>query len=298
MLKKLILNDVRQNKLLSAATVFFMTISATLLILTALLATELPGTINGLMNKALVPDLMQMHAGEVDEGQLSRFAESRPEVRAWQLSRFLNLDNSQLVLGEHNMVDSTQDNGLCVQSEQFDFLLGMDGEKPEVSPGEIYVPICYREKYDLAVGDELSVGETQFTIAGFLRDAQMNAMMASSKRFLVHQTDYDRLYPQGQEEYLIEFLLQEGADGNTLQTAYADADLPSNGPAITRPLIRMINALSDGMMIFVIFLVSIIVLLISMLCIHFILHIQMERDQKEVGMLKALGICLCVIKKQ
>lgn len=31
-------------------------------------------------------------------------------------------------------------------------------------------------------------------------------------------------------------------------------------------------------------------LLISMLCIHFILSLQMERDRKEVGMLKALGI--------
>lgn len=290
MLKKLIINDVRQNKLLSAATVFFMTISAALLILTALLLTGLLGTIDGLMDKAVVPDLIQMHTGDVDEARLSRFAESRPEVREWQLCRFLNLDNSQLMLGKHNMVDSTQDNGLSVQSEQFDFLLDMDGKLPEVLPGEVYVPICYRAKYSLTVGDVLTIGGTRLTIAGFLRDAQMNAMMASSKRFLVDQTDYSRLRQHGQEEYLIEFLLQEDADVNTLQTAYADQALPSNGPAITRPLIRMINALSDGMMIFVIFLVSILVLLISMLCIHFILSIQMERDQKEVGMLKALGV--------
>lgn len=290
MLKKLILNDVRQNKLLSAATVFFMTISAALLILTALLFTELLGTIGNLMDQAVVPDLMQMHTGTVDEAQLEKFAHSRPEVRDWQLCRFLNLDNSQLVLGEHNMVDSTQDNGLSVQSGQFDFLLGMDGERPQVLAGEVYVPICYRAKYGLTVGDEMTVGGTRLTIAGFLRDAQMNAMMASSKRFLVSQWDYEGLKNQGQEEYLIEFLLQEGADGNALQTAYADAGLPSNGPTITRPLIRMMNALSDGMTIFVIFLVSVVVLAISMICIHFILSIQMERDRKEVGMLKALGI--------
>ncbi len=290
MLKKLILNDMRQNKLLSAATVFFMAISAALLILTAVLSTELLETIDGLMDMASVPGLMQMHAGEVDEAKLSRFARSRPEVREWQLCRFLNLDNSQLVLGEHSLVDSTQDNGLSVQSGQFDFLLGMDGKMPEVMPGEVYVPICYRAKYNLMAGDKMMVGEQQLTIAGFLRDAQMNAMMASSKRFLVSQWDYERLKSQGQEEYLIEFLLQEGADVNALQTAYADTGLPSNGPTITRPLIRMMNALSDGMMIFVIFLVSVIVLGISMLCIHFILSIQMERDRKEVGLMKALGI--------
>ncbi len=290
MLKELIWNDVRQNKRLSAATVFFMAISAALLILTALLLTELLGSIGNLMDRAVVPDLIQMHAGEVDEAELSQFAQSHPEVRDWQLCRFLNLDNSQIVLGKHILVDSTQDNGLSMQSERFDILLDMDGEKPEVLPGEVYVPICYREKYGLTVGNTLSVGEMRFTIAGFLRDAQMNSMMASSKRFLVNQADYEKLRSQGQEEYLIEFLLQEAADVNALQTAYADQNLPSNGPAITRPLVRMVNALSDGMMIFVILLVSIVVLVISMLCIHFILSIQMERDRKEVGLLKALGI--------
>ncbi len=77
---------------------------------------------------------------------------------------------------------------------------------------------------------------------------------------------------------------------NVFQTAYTASGLPANGPTITRPLVRMMNALSDGTMIFVIFLMSIIMLLISMLCIHFILSLQMERDRKEVGMLKALGI--------
>lgn len=290
MLQKMIWNDVRQNKMLSAATVFFMTISAALLILTALLFSELLGTIDSLMARAMVPDLMQMHAGEVDEEILARFAESRPEVQEWQVCQFLNLDNSRLILGGHNMVDSTQDNGLSVQSEQFDFLLDMDGKLPVVSLGEVYVPCCYRAKYNLAIGDEMTIGEQKLIIIGFLRDAQMNAMMASSKRFLVNPADYEKLRAQGQEEYLIEFLLKEGTDVNAFQTAYAGNELPSNGPFITRPLIRMINALSDGMMIFVIFLVGVIVLLISMLCIHFILSIQMERDRKEVGMLKALGI--------
>ncbi|MGI6095282.1 MAG: FtsX-like permease family protein [Lachnospiraceae bacterium] len=290
MLKKLIWNDVRQNKLMSAATVFFMTISAALLILTSLLLTNLIGTINSLMDKAMVPDMIQMHVGEVDERDLSKFARSHSEVQDWQLCRFLNLDNSQIVLGGYNMADSTQDNGLSVQSERFDFLLGMDGGLPEILPGEVYVPICYKDKYGLMIGDEMTMEDQRLIITGFIRDAQMNAMMASSKRFLVNIEDYERLREQGQEEYLIEFLLREGTDPGVIQTAYTDQRLPSNGPVITRPLIRMINALSDGMMIFVIFLVSVIVLLISMLCIHFILSIQMERDRKEMGMLKALGV--------
>lgn len=289
-MKKLVWNDVKQNRLISAATIFFMAVSAALLVLTALLLINLLGAVDGLMDKAVVPDFMQMHTGEVDETELVRFAESRLEVRDWQICRFLNLDNSRIVLGGHNMIDSTQDNGLSVQSGRFDLLLGMDGGLPDVLAGDVYVPACYRARYDLAIGEEMRIGDQTLIIAGFIRDAQMNSMMASSKRFLVSTEDYEKLRGQGQEEYLIEFLLWDRADINDFQSAYTAQGLPADGPAITRPLIRMVNALSDGTMIFVIFLVSVIVLSISVICIHFILSLQMERDRKEVGMLKALGI--------
>jgi putative ABC transport system permease protein len=144
--------------------------------------------------------------------------------------------------------------------------------------------------YDLSVGDKMNIGGSELVIAGFFRDAQMNSMLASSKRFLVNAVDYEEMRSHGEEEYLIEFLLNSGSDVNKFSTAYAAAELPSNGPAITKPLIRMMNALSDGIMILIIFLVGIVVILISVLCIRFILLLQTERDRTEICTLKALGI--------
>ena len=206
--------------------------------------------------------------------------------------RFLNLENSSIVLGGHSLADSTQDNGVCVQSRQFDYLVDLENRVigGGVQRGEIYVPVCYRQMFGLDVGETVQIGRIEFTIAGFLRDSQMNAMMASSKRFLVCGADYERLKSAGSEEYLIEFLLEEGADVHALATAYTDAGLPANGPAITKPLIRMMNGLSDGLMILVILLVSVVVLLISMLCIRFTLLTQLEADRKEIGMMKAIGL--------
>lgn len=297
MLKKLIWNDVRQNKLLSAATVFFMAVSAMMLALTALLFSSLLGSVSALMEQAQVPDLLQMHTGEFNEGDIARFAKERPEIDRWQVCRFLNLDNSEVSLGGHSLLDSTQDNGLCVQSENFDFLLDMENRRPEVLPGQVYVPVCYRTRYELNAGDTMGIGGEELTIAGFLRDAQMNSMMASSKRFLVSEWDYERLKTGGEEEYLIEFLLEDGADANALSTAYTDQGLAANGPAITKPLIRMMNALSDGTTILVIFLAAVVVLLVALICIRFILAIRMERDKRELGMLKALGIGKREIKR-
>lgn len=297
MLNKLIWNDVRQNKLMSAATIFFMAVSAMMLVLTALLGSSLLGAIDRLMDAAQAPDYLQMHTGELDEGEIDRFAGEYQDIDQWQVCRLLNLDNGQVALGGHSLLDSTQDNGLCVQSERFDYLLDMDNRPPEVLPGQVYVPVCYRARYELNAGDAMRIGGKELVIAGFLRDAQMNSMMASSKRFLVSEWDYKRLSSCGKEEYLIEFLLKDGADANGLGAAYTQRGLPANGPAITKPLMRMMNALSDGTTIFVIFLAAVVVLLVALLCIRFILAIRMERDKQEVGMLKALGVGKGEIKR-
>ncbi|MGN0315716.1 MAG: FtsX-like permease family protein [Fusicatenibacter sp.] len=289
MKKRILWNDIKGNRLLAVTTWLFMGISAFMFALTCFLFVSLLSSVDTLMEKAQTPDFLQMHIGEVSEAELVRFAEENHRVQKYQTLYFLNLENRSITMNGHSLAEGTQDNGVCVQSGSFDYLLDLENEIIRVSDGEIYVPVCYRQKYDLAVGKTVQIGENSFLIAGFLRDSQMNSMMASSKRFLVSSSDYERLKAAGSEEYLIEFLLQEGADINAFATEYTEAGLPSNGPAITKPLIRMMNALSDGLMILVILLVSVVLLLISMLCIRFTLLTQLEADRKEIGMLKAIG---------
>ena len=297
MIKKLIVNDIRQNKLLSASVTFFMGISAMLIGLSVLLFTGLLGSIDSLMERAKTPDFLQMHAGAVEEKALEVFADEREEIDQWQVCRFLNLDSASIMLGGHSLSDSTQDNGLCIQGKGFDYLVDLDNELPQVREGEIYVPACYMKEYDVAEGDAMTIGKESFVIGGFIRDSQMNSMMASSKRFLVSEADYEKMRAVGVEEYLIEYTLLEGSDITAFSDAYMDAGLPANGPTITKPLIRMLNALSDGLMIFVILLAGVVVLLISMLCIRFILLTSLEKEKKEIGMLKAIGIARQDIRK-
>ena len=290
MLGRLLWNDIKNHKLLSLSTVIFMAASSLFLSLAAVLFTGLLSSVDGLMERAVTPDYLQMHAGEIQMEKMQEFAEEHTEIEKWQVCPFLNLDNSSVMLGNKSLADSTQDNGLCVQSEGFDYLLDMDGVCPMVNEGEVYVPVCYRSVYELNIGDKMQIGNEELMVAGFIRDSQMSSMMASSKRFLVSQTDYERIKGLGEEEYLIEFLLKEDTDTDTFAADYGRAGLYANGPAITKPLIRMMNALSDGIMILVIFLVGIGVLLISLLCIRFLTALCVEKDRKEVGMLKALGI--------
>ena len=288
--RRMIINDLLANKLVSAATCLFMALTAMLLGLSILLFAGLADSIDSLMTDAKTPDFLQMHTGDLDEASLHTFSQQRDDIAAMQICTFLNLQNSQLTLSHVSLENNMQDNGLCRQSERFDYLVDTEYHVIYPKDGEVYVPVCYRREYGIQTGDVMRIGTEELTVAGFLRDSQMNSMMASSKRFLVSDNDYRKFRPFGSEEYLIEFRLKKDSDINAFATAYQDAGLPDNGPAITYPLIRMMNALSDGMMILLILLVSIVVLFISMLCIRYIILTQLEKDRREIGMLKAVGI--------
>ena len=295
--RRMIINDIKANKLVSAATCIFMAVTAMLLGLSILLYASLADSIDSLMTEAKTPDFLQMHTGEPAEDAVYGFAQQREDIEAMQVCTFLNLQNSQISIGNESFENNMQDNGLSCQSSLFDYLVDADNKVIYPSEGEVYVPVCYRKEYGTEAGDVMRIGTEELRVAGFLRDSQMNSMMASSKRFLVSEPDYERLRQLGSEEYLIEFRLKDGSDINAFATAYKDAGLPDNGPTITYPLIRMMNALSDGMMILVILLVSVVVLLISMLCIRYIILTQLEKDKTGIGMLKAVGISRRDIRK-
>ncbi|MFR1479383.1 MAG: hypothetical protein ACLSB9_28655 [Hydrogeniiclostridium mannosilyticum] len=76
----------------------------------------------------------------------------------------------------------------------------------------------------------------------------MNSMMASSNAFWSARQIMSCCAVRAEEEYLIEFLLREDADRMRFRRPM-QLGASGNGPTITRPLVRMMNALSDGTMI-------------------------------------------------
>ena len=295
--QRMTFNVWKKDKFGAVSFSAFVAISVMLFSLTVLLFSNLLGAINNLMDIPKTPDYLQTYNGVINEKKLEEFASKRTDIENWQICSFLNLENSTLLLGGKSFQDNTQDNGLCVQGKGFDLLLDLNNEMPKLQEGEVYVPVCYESEYDLKIGDFMQIGNERLIIAGFIRDSQMNSMMASSKRFLVCKNDYDRLKKLGSEEYLIEYLLKDDADITKFQSEYENSEMPSNGLAITKPLIKLMNVLSDGIMIMIILLISVLVLIISLICIRFMLLTRLEGEKKELGILKAIGISKIDIRK-
>nr|WP_216361443.1 FtsX-like permease family protein [Candidatus Chloroploca asiatica] len=289
-------NDMLKRKAITLTTMLFIAAAALLVALAAILVVNLAGAIDTLMTRAKTPHFMQMHTGELDTARLATFAAQNDLIAESQVLEFLNIEGAQFRFAERSLAGSVQDNGLAVQSKTFDFLLDLDGNIIQPSDGEIYVPISYVQDGSARIGDTVEVAGTAFLIAGALRDSQMQPLLASSKRFLVSPSDFAQLREHGSIEYLIEFRLHDLATLGAFETAYTAAALDANGPTITYPLFRLLNGLSDGLMIAVILLVSVLVLAIAFLCIRFTLLAKIEDDYREIGVMKAIGLRVADIK--
>ncbi len=298
MYSKLISNDIKKSKLLTITITVFILLAALLTSLAAILTVNLFTAIDSMMVSAKTPHFLQMHSGDIDMERLSVFAGTQKDVEDFQVVNFLNIEGAEIFIGDTSLSGSVQDNGLSVQSKRFDFLLDLDGNIITPADGEIYVPIYYMKEGKASIGDRITIHGVPFTVAGFLRDSQMNAAMISSKRFLISENDFQKVRELGKLEYLIEFRFTDSSAVSAFESAYLQAGLEANGPpAITHSLFRMANAISDGMMIAVLILISILVIIINFLCIRFTLLAKIEEDYREIGVLKAIGLRVWSIKK-
>lgn len=293
----IIKGDFLKSKVASLITIIFVTCSTMLVSLAVVLSINLLGAIDTLMTKAKTPHFMQMHSGDLDIKKLRNFANQNHMVEDCQVLEFLNVDGAKIIINQNSLADSVQDNGFSVQSEKFDYLLNLDGEMITVRDGEIYVPIVYMKDGIIKIGDQITVGETKLIVSGFLRDSQMNSNLCLSKRFLVSQKDYNKIKQYGNVEYLIEFRLKDLNMLSIFENAYILEEMDANGPTITYPLFKMINGISDGIMIAIILLISVLVVIVSLLCIRFTLLAKIEEEYQEIGVMKAIGLRIWDIKK-
>ena len=249
------------------------------------------------MDKSKTPHFMQMHSGEIDNKRLESFALNNDLVDEYQVMEFLNIEGSDLEINGKDLSGSIMDNGLTVQGERFDYLLDFNNSVIKPEDGEIYLQVQFMKEKKAEIGDKVTICGKEFSVAGFCRDSQMNSSLASSIRYLVSQNDYNELRGRGSVEYLIEFRLNSLNDIADFESQYNAAGLENNGPTLTYTLFKMINALSDGMMIIVILLCSILVLAIAFMCIRFTLLAKIEDDYREIGVMKAIGLRVSEVKK-
>lgn len=286
---------IRRNPVSSVSLILLMAMSSASAGAGVATLVSTVGATERLFTLAAAPDAVQMHAGPLDAGPLDDFvAAHRDIVEDHQVQVGLQLDNQDLRMqGTSDAArDGVMDLLLVTQNTRFDFLLGSDGTPASVGAGEIAIPGYYADAYDLAPGDPVEIaanGEARtYTVSDIVRDAQMGPSLVNSKRFVLSEEDWTRLAPLLPPEQIITFrLVEEGGDRFT--EAYRLAGLPANGAAVDGSVLRLIAALTDGLVAVLSILVSIVLLAITMLCLRIMVLTALEQDARRIGVMRAIG---------
>ena len=294
MFQRLIKNDLKENKVSMLVIGLFLLLTLTLSFAATRLTVSLTSSIERFVETAKSPHLLQMHSGSVDQERLQNFVQQHPEIASWQLTDFVNVEGAAIrINGQDSLKDSSQDNGFSSQNQNFDFLLDQNNQPAQPQPGQVYIPLYYYNSGKIKIGDQIKVGKLQLTVKGFIRDAQMNAGLVSSKRFLISQTDLQTLKKEAfaSNENLIAFRVHKLSQISAVEQAYKNAELESNGPPmITYPTIKMINGFNDALVILVMGLLVVAIIGITFLCMRFALLTKIQEDLQQIAVMKVMGL--------
>lgn len=305
MMLRMLKNDLKRNRMITAALCGFIILAAMLVSGAITMILTLSSSMDTLLKRADAAHYSQLHAGTLEQAELDDFVwENGQLIKAQQTVELLGIGGDNIYLGdrEESEADSLMENSFVRQNRQFDYLLDTDNQVLQISDGEIAVPIYHMQRYNLQLGDKVRVEDgdfaKDFTIVAFLRDSLMNPSMINSKRFLVSDGDFQILHEHlGEIEYLIEFQLHDTSDVRKLETLYQDSDMPKKGTAMSYSLVKVINAMSDGIAASVIVLIACVLVLIAALCLRFTMLTTIEEDYREIGVMKAIGISNQDIRK-
>lgn len=295
---KMIKNSFKRNPVGNTALILFITLSAMLVVSASLIFVQLTTSITGMYDVAQPPHFLQMHKGTFNQEKIDAFNESYEGVVAWQTSPMINIYGDDLKIeGEESFTlsDSRLDISLVKQNDTHDLLLDRNRNRIEMNQGEIGIPVLLRDSYAIRIGDTIELVNQNitktFTVTSFVQDAQMNSPLVYSTRLLISDEDFNELLGQvGESEYLIESYFTDRSMATAFQTAYENAGLPQDGPTITYNQIFLISAFADILQAFIIFLVSILLVMLALISIKYTLLGSLEEEIGEIGTMKAIGM--------
>lgn len=297
MKRRIIWKELRKGKIICITLIVFIAMASGLFASATNLLYSLNNSLNTFSATAKTSHLLQMHSGNLDANAVKEFAKNNNSVEKYEIVNMLNIAGEDLYINSDGSSESKSviDCALVAQNSQFDFLLNSKNNIASVKEGQALVPVYYKIKYNLRIGDpiKIKVGSDYITfkIADFVKDSEMNSSFVSSKRILVNRKDWNQVARKtGTLEYLIEFRIKDTNDIDAVETAYRDAKLPSSGATITYSEMKLLNALTDILTASLLIVVVVFLVIISVLCVRFAMLSSINQDYMDIAIMQGLGI--------
>lgn len=295
---KMMKNDLKRNPAGNLALVLFIGLSGLLFALSTIILVHLLTAMGAMYQVAQPPHFLQMHKGDLDQDKIDSFNAGFEGLTYSQTISMINLYGQDIEVDgrdQFSLADSRLDISLVKQNPDKDLLVDNKQNKLILKPGQIGIPVILLSTYPIDLGDRIEIRRDNisyhFQVAAFVHDAQMNSTLVSSTRILLSDQDFDQMLGRiGEVEYIIEAYFTDPDLAATYQTAYENAGLANNGPAISYRQIFLISSLGHIMIALIIIMVSLVLILIALLAIKYTLMASLEEEVGEIGIMKAMGM--------
>ena len=279
--------DLRQKKMMNAILLAFIILAAAFIAGSAGNVTTVFTALDRYFEMAGVPDYW---FAATDPGEVARFeAFAKEHGYVYQKADLMQIDPKDvLVEGE----EFSYGNTLCLSTVEGSRVFDSDArEIKEVGEGEIYVAsnLFCSEEYAFREGGTVSIAskgvEKEFVLQKAAKDALFGSPMIGMARFLVSKKDYDLFY---QKNKSICYMVSVYTEDPAYPKAFADLelDLVMNEEYSTVKLMYLMDLLIAAVML----AVSVCLILISLVILHFTIRFTVTEDFREIGVMKAIGI--------
>ena len=293
MLIRMLRADLRRGVAQSAALTVLIALAVALAAMSTTLGIRAGSAVNALWKRAVPPDVAHMHTGTPDANALRAWVDRRSDVADYHLMRTLPVPVQQLTIAGKSQADSVLEPAFVTAPKRFDLLLGQDGKPANPGPGEIALPVHYKAQGAAAVGDTVRVRSgswvRELKVVDFVRDPQMNPSMVTSKRLVVHPSDFAEFDKRLKPEYIVEFRLADGVEASAFVKAFESSGLSSQGITVDTSIFKLMNGLTTVPVAAVALLVAILLAVVAALVLRYAFLAAMEEDLAQISVLKAIG---------
>lgn len=284
--------DLKRKKTMNCILLLF-TILAAMFVASGLnnVVTVMNGT-DYFLDKAGIKDYMVFT--QKGDGGVTELLDASANVSGYIQEKCYWVSNNH-VTGDGKKLDA-KNNTMLMQSLQGDeicYFLSDNRVLKHVKQGEIYLTAGTLDKNHLKPGDELQIeiGNTSmvFRIAGEIKDAILGSDFMGNTRLIISDEDYRRFE---QDESLSD------SAGNLF---YIDT---KNVSAVSSELTKASNILFSGarsmiklayvmdmIVAMIVLVLSVCLIIVSFVILRFVITFSIHEEYREIGVLKAIGIC-------
>ena len=306
---KQIFRDLSRNKVINLIVLLIITIAGLLLATSVNLLLVSSGGGEKLTETGKIGDAMiYISSSEKKDFEINRYFDNSNKISSFE--------TTQTIVVEKNNLEFSA-NGKSFQSlspsvtymfstlpKNLNVVIDKDNKQiKKISEGSIYIPYYFQKLYDIKQGDKLIINLSRdkfvFEVRGFFKDPSFGSSMMSIKRIMMNPNDYSKLKKLIDKKYL--FNLSSVVFDNTYNSSHFEKDFTNNTGYIptavfSKELFSLSNFMDNGIIAALLLLISIIVVSIVILILLFLINALIRDENKNIGVMKAIGIPITTIK--